>query len=169
MVVCVPRFCRIAHRRHFAEGRRGYAGAQVTDAPLIITPEVRAALHRLRDAAARKPIDMPELLRQLETARGKRLHMERMTAQTIEIPGPWDFLVTFSIETGHPAGTCRHMSMSIDREGRVPNEFAVWMIAEELGFAGGLASCFVYPEELAGHGQAINVVQPLSVQPAANA
>jgi len=138
----------------------------MADAPLIITPEATADLHRLRNTAARKPIDMQEVLRRLATPRGKRLHMAQMEAQTIVIPGPWDFFVTFSIETGPPAGVCRHMSMSIKRDGRVPSVAAVWMVCEELGFSGGIEACRVWPEQLSDGGTAINVVQPLSVQQA---
>jgi hypothetical protein len=152
-----------------AREKRPIAGGRaMTDAPLIITPEVRAALHQLRDAAARKPVDMRELMHRLETPSGKFQYTLQMGAQTILIPGPWDFLVTFSLETGHPAGTARHMSISVNREGRVPHPRAVWMVAEALGFVGGLETCRLYTENLQGHGVAINVIQPLSVQQAAH-
>ena len=78
------------------------------DAPLIITPLVRHELHKLREAAARNPIDMPYRVARLNTPRGRRLHWAQMEAQTVEIPGPWPFFVTFSIETGHQIGVCRH-------------------------------------------------------------
>jgi hypothetical protein len=133
--------------------------------PLIISQEVIAVLQRLRDLAPLHPVDMPTLLGVIETPDGKRQHMAQMSAQTIEIPGPWPFLVTFSIETGHPIGTCRHMSMSIARAGRIPNPIAVWMIAEHLGFIGGLEACQAWPEELQGHGMAINIVQSIENQP----
>ena len=135
----------------------------VTAAPLIITPEVKADLHKLRDAAARRPVDVAALMRLIDTPRGKRMHMAQMTAQTVTIPGPFVFAVTFSIETGHPAGVCRHLSMSIDREDRVPSPQAVWMVATELGFAGGMEACRVWPEQLEGHGIAVNLVQPLAI------
>jgi hypothetical protein len=141
----------------------------MVDAPLIITPEVLADLHKLRDVAARKPVSIPELMRVIKTPRGERMHRERMTAQTVLIPGPWEFFVTFSIETGHPSGTCRHMSMSIMRDKRVPHPAAIWMVAAELGFSGGLEACKVWPEDLSDRGVAINLIQPLSVQQAAHA
>ena len=89
-----------------------------------------------------------------------------MTAQTIRIDGPWPFFVTFSIETGQPVGPCRHMSMSIRREDRVPHPDAVWLIAAELGFVGGLDSCQAWPERLNDGGTAINVIQPIAAQEA---
>lgn len=136
----------------------------MADAPLIVTPEVVANLHDLRDRAAKKPIEMQQVMQLLKTRRGARLHKDKMTAQTIRIPGaPWPFFVTFSIENGHPAGTCRHMSMSIMRDGRVPHPAGVWMVAEEMGFSGGLEACRVWIEDLSDGGKAINIVQPIRV------
>jgi hypothetical protein len=135
---------------------------EINVSPLIITPEVTAALHRLREAASRHPIDMPARLTAIETPEGMHRHRQQMTAQTIEIPGPWPFFVTFSMETGHPVGICRHLSMSIARAGRVPNEVAVWMIAEQLGFTGGLDACQAWKEELPDDGLAINLIQPVA-------
>ena len=133
------------------------------DAPLILTPEITEALHALRRLAATKPVDVRMLLQEIKTPLGEHMHLERMQKQTTVIYGPWPFFVTFSIETGHPVGTCRHMSMSIKRGGRVPNRFAIWIVAEELGFVGGLKTCNVWPEELRDGGIAVNVVQPLAV------
>lgn len=135
----------------------------MADAPLIITAEVRARLHRLRDFAASRPVDMPPLVETIKTPDGMRRHQKRMNSQTIRIDGPWPFFVTFSIETNHPGGTMRHMSMSIMREGRAPHLVAVWMIAEYLGFSGGLEACSVWMEDLSDGGKAVNVVQPLAV------
>jgi hypothetical protein len=126
---------------------------------LLIGPEQRDALASLREWAAGAPVDMRTLRERIGTAEGKAAHVAHMTAQTIELPV--GFLVTFSIEVGHPCGVARHMSVSSRAEGRLPLPDAIWMIAEELGFAGGLETCFVYPEELRGHGRAINVVQPV--------
>jgi hypothetical protein len=131
-------------------------------APLIISQSVTASLRQLRETAATKPVEMLTLSRRLATAKGKKAHVEQMKAQTVEITGPWPFLVTFSIETGHPCGLARHMSMSIRRRGRVPSPEAVWMVAEILGFAGGIDACRSWPEDLAGHGVAINLLQPVA-------
>jgi hypothetical protein len=141
----------------------------VVSAPLLIGDDVRAELAKLRTSAADKPVDMPALIEQLKTKDGRRRHKDAMTRQTVIIPGPWPFYVTYSIETGHPCGTCRHMSMSIGRKDRVPHPVGVWMVAEELGFSGGLGACVVWPEPLSDGGVAINVVQPLPVAPASAA
>jgi hypothetical protein len=127
---------------------------------LIIGEEEREAMRKLRELAAEHPIEMQSLVKKLKDPAHKRRHMEQMTRQSIQLPV--DFMLTYSIEHGHPAGTCRHMSLSVSRDGRVPNEHAVWMVADELGFVGGLEACMCWQEDLLGHGKAINVVQPVS-------
>ena len=52
------------------------------------------------------------------------------------------------------------MSVSVQREGRIPRPEAVWMIAKAFGFRGGLQACKIYPEDLIGHGKAVNIIQP---------
>lgn len=128
--------------------------------PLVIGPAEKAKLAELLEKAAAAPVHMPEVVKLITTPEGKKAHMARMTAQTIKLPVA--FLVTFSIETGHPCGTARHMSMSVDREGRLPHPQAIWMVALELGFTGGLEACMHWLEDLAGHGEAVNVVQPMA-------
>ena len=140
----------------------------VASAPLVITPAVVAALHELRDRAAKHPVDMLTVMKQIETPAGLAAHKELMTAQTIQINGPYPFFVTYSVETNHPVGTCRHMSMSIVRSNRVPSPEAVWMVATELGFVGSIADCTFYPEDLSDKfgGVAVNLVQPIDIHPA---
>lgn len=127
---------------------------------LMIGPAEIAMLTELRERASARPVDMQVMTEAIKHRAGKAAHMIQMTAQTVHIPT--NFMVTYSIETGHPIGTCAHMSMSVGKEGRVPNQHAVWMVAEALGFVGGLESCTCWLEELQVHGQAVNVVQPLA-------
>jgi hypothetical protein len=134
---------------------------------LLLGAEERAALDTLRQIAAERPVDVRRLMATIAQTGIKAEHMQRMTAQTVRIPA--NFAVTFSIETGHRAGTCRHMSMSVGAPGRVPNAEALWLVAEALGFTGGLDACTLWKEDLQGHGLAINVVQPLAVGSAGEA
>jgi len=128
--------------------------------PLIITPHERAQIATLMELAQRQSVNMIEIMDRLERPLGKELHLAQMTAQTIFIP--FAFMVTFSIETNHPCGTCRHLSMSSQREGRIPNEHAMLMLAQEFGFWGTLQDCQIWKEELLGHGIAINLIQPIA-------
>lgn len=138
----------------------------MTGTPLIIGQEQRDALAELRELAAERPVDMTTLTERIATPKGKAAHMLQMNDQTCEIP--LAFLITYSIETGHPIGPCRHMSISSTRRGDVPTAEAAWMVAEELGFVGGLEKCRVWIEDLQRGPQArtdralaINIVQPL--------
>ena len=135
--------------------------------PLVIGPEQLAGLNELRERASAAPVDARALIARIDTPEGKAAHRAQMTAQSIGLP--IGFLVTFSIEHGHPIGPCRHMSMSVEDKDRVPHPAAVWAVAELLGFAGGLHACKTWPELLQGHGLAINVVQPLAVGTEGNA
>ena len=129
----------------------------MTGTPLMLGPDEREALVRLRALAEARPVDMSTLERAIATPEGKAHHRIRMTEQTVLIP--LAYMVTFSIETNQPHGTARHMSMSVQKAGRVPTGHAVWMVAVELGFTGSLGECSTWLEELQGHGQAVNVVQ----------
>lgn len=131
-------------------------------APLIITAGVRKDLAALRWKAAAAPVDITTLRAVMAIGDGRMRHIARMQSQTVAIPGPFAFFVTLSIETGHPIGPCRHMSMSAERDGRVPSPDAVWLIAQELGFTGALESCdAVYKEKLSRGGIAVHLVQAL--------
>jgi hypothetical protein len=132
--------------------------------PLVIGEEQHHVLAELRELAAENPIQMQGLLEKLRDPDYKATHRAHMSRQTVELP--FGFLVTYSIEFGHPAGPCRHMSMSSPVKGRAPAPEAVDMVAELLGFVGGYRACAVWLEDLErGDGQqkAVNLVQPLAV------
>ncbi len=135
--------------------------------PLIIGQAQKDALRALRELAAAEPIDMLPVLVQIKTPDGLKRHLARMERFTIDLPAA--FAVTFSIELNHPAGTMRHMSMSSARYGKLPHPVGLWMVAEELGFAGGLESCTLWKEDIGDGYKAINVVQPVATSPPAAA
>lgn len=126
---------------------------------LIIGTVEKAALAVLRELAAANPINIDQLKAVLKLPAGKTAHMRQMNRQTVEIP--MGFVVALSIEIGHPFGTGRHMSVSVDSRSKVPHPAAVGMIAEELGFVGFPAHCHIWPEQMEHRGAAINVLQPL--------
>lgn len=129
--------------------------------PLVIDEEVRSQIKACVELAEANPVDMPTLMKRIKTHQGKEHHRAQMTRQSVKIP--FAYKATFSIEHGHPCGTCRHMSMSVQREGRMPNEIGLWMIAKEFGFWGELKDCeAVYQEHLEGHGRAINIIQKVA-------
>lgn len=135
---------------------------------LILGPSSDLALITLRATAEAYPVDMASLEERLKYTSNKAAHKAHMTRQSVGIP--FGYLVTFSIETGHPGGTARHLSMSSHKTpGRVPNEHAVWLVAERLGFTGSLRNCKNWLEELEGHGMAVNVAQLFEPTPVGHA
>ena len=127
---------------------------------LVIGPTEIAMFDALKAYAAANPIDMAVVMRLIKTHKGTRDHLARMKKFTIALQ--WGQTVTFTIEEGHPAGTCRHFSMASPEPGRAPTPVAVWMVAEHFGFKGGLEACTVYVEDIGGGHSAINLIQPLA-------
>ena len=129
--------------------------------PLVINEEICEQLRALRELAEANPVNVVGLVERLKIPENQKYHTAQMDRQSIEIP--LAYMVTFSIEHGHPVGPCRHMSMSVNRRGRVPSPAGLWMVAEKLGFWGGLPDCIaVWAEDLPAHGKAMNVVQPVN-------
>ena len=57
--------------------------------PFLLSPAGRQKLTRLRDFASKRPIDMLPVVEQVKTPEGKRAHLKRMRAQTIQLtPAP---------------------------------------------------------------------------------
>ena len=118
--------------------------------PLIIGEEQRAEIQRVRRHAEAHPFSRADLQRLIKTS--VRIGNDPNFTCTL----PVGFRVTFTIEE-QPAGLCRHISVSVDTDGRWPSEAAVEMIMQEFGYRGGLKSALtVYPEEPQ---QAINVIE----------
>lgn len=167
-------------------------GPDPRPAPLMLTSRVVTDLRSLRRLAASKPLRMAVVEAAMATEDGARRHHDQMRRQSVKIPVPglpemaWRtdggtmvllsagpekhpmfFRVTFSVEVGHPAGTCRHMSVSINRPGRIPSPECAWRIGLELGFEGGLTHCQGWTEEMSDGVMAVNLIQPVvSVAPA---
>lgn len=128
---------------------------------LLIGPKELDAIHALIQKAEGKFVNLAEVSPRLKAGDPvvSRYYQAQMRDQTIEIPT--DFFVTYSFEMGHPAGLCRHLSMSMTKKGHVPSMDAVWMIAEKMGFIGSLKMCTCWFEDLTSGQKAINVVQPV--------
>jgi hypothetical protein len=155
----------------FLEDDAARGGGFMAGTPFILGDTEISKLAALKLLAEAHPVDMTDLMERLKKPNNKRQHMEQMSKQTVYLP--FDYVVTYSKEINHSGGrTARHMSMSLYKEGRVPNQFAVWMVAEHLGFTGphadllraedNLKQCdAVWLEDLGGggYGKAVNVLQ----------
>lgn len=134
---------------------------------LILTLETLEEFAVLRELAAERPVDARTLMERI-AIQGDAAHRAQMAAQTVRIPRPFPFWVTFSIEVGHPVGTCRHLSISVERARRGPHPAAVWTVAEYFGFTGSLDACRCWLEPLSDGRVAVNVVQPVALHEAGN-
>lgn len=84
---------------------------------------------------------------------------ERVIAsQSVLIPDGYRAAISFERQ---PAGLLRHLSVSVDAPGRVPNAPAMEMIAREFGFALPLSGphSTVWLEEFEPGHRAVNVLQ----------
>ena len=135
--------------------------------PLFIGKKELDELDQLRIRAAKNPIDVVATLAKLNTEEGKAAHKRLVTSQSIELPV--GYLVSFTIETGHPAGTCRHMTLGVMQKDYGPSLDAVRMVAEALGFVGGVSCCAIWLDKTEGHGLGVNLVQPVDVAAAGRA
>jgi len=80
---------------------------------------------------------------------------------TVRIPN--GIKAVFSIEEqAKPIGLCKHLSVSINLDGRTPHPGVVTMIMQEFGFKNDLDRCIVWNEDFGdGTLSAINVIEPI--------
>ena len=71
---------------------------------------------------------------------------------------PFGFRCVYSVEW-QKVGIFRHLSISVDADGKWPNEYAVKAIANKFGFKGDLSDWMLFPEKEI---EAINIVQKLT-------
>ena len=73
-----------------------------------------------------------------------------------------DFRVVFSIEH-HPMGWCRHMSISVPSDTKLPSVGAVQMIMEEFGFQTPIRNCHVRVEDTGDleRPRAVNIIEAM--------
>jgi len=75
---------------------------------------------------------------------------------------PTNIKAVFSYEEQPPpVGVCKHLSVSVNLQGRVPNFAAVIMVMKEFGFENGLTDCILFTEKFGdGTKTAVNVIEP---------
>jgi len=115
-------------------------------------PRVTAIIKRLKDNAHANPIKLEELRRLIDE--GKAVG-EVYPESCAQLPG--GFRVCYTIEE-HPEGWCKHISLSVAREGRWPHPAAAALLIAEFGMSAEL--CAIYNEE---ETRAVNFIQPVDV------
>lgn len=132
---------------------------------LMIDNNVRAAIKGLKEQAAKNPIPINRVVeRSVRDSDKFDIKLSDFTpeqradanlAAYIEIPD--GFKVAYSVEE-QPVGMCGHLSISINRRGKLPNLVAVETLAFEFDIDMKKGECTVWLEEFEPGWQAVNVV-----------
>lgn len=96
---------------------------------LVMGPDQREALKKVREYAEANPVTSERFQRIMHGEEPTVCEDPRFQAEL-----PVGYRVAFSIEDQPKAGKVRHLSMSVDRRGKLPSLEVVLMVMEELGF-----------------------------------
>lgn len=134
---------------------------------LIIGDAERALIAEAVRRAREHPVSFDEVRRFKDAVPQDRPHLRladrRMEprrvpmSEGVELPGGFRCAISFEQQ---PIGLCRHLSVSVDTPGPLPNLLAVGMIAEAFGFVAGMERRMWLEEFAPGH-HAVNVVEPV--------
>ena len=92
--------------------------------PFVIDATLQAALARLRAYAETNPISTFDLVRGMPIGANAN--------HVLEVA--FGYRIVFSIEEQPELGKCRHLSMSVDERGKLPNLVVVQEVAKMIGF-----------------------------------
>jgi hypothetical protein len=129
---------------------------------VIINDEVRAAIKEAMTKAREHVLPIAEAKRialpDLDVVQlADRTIKTEPRSECIHIPV--GFMACISFEE-QPIGLCKHLSISAPHPGRIPNQYAVSMIAEEFGMLlDGSKPTKTWLEEIAPNHHAVNVVE----------
>lgn len=121
--------------------------------PLIIDNNLKDKIGKLVAYAEKHPFTIDNL--------------QDIKKKVREVPGdmegyvlllPFGYKIVFSIEL-QPAGKVRHLSMSVDEDGKLPNPGVVGEIMKLIGFDNEMEDCTIYMEDISPVRKAINVLE----------
>ena len=118
---------------------------------LILDGETKDKLQNLVAYAENNPLTMDDLL---DTYNKQLAPVGDMSGHVVNLP--FGFRVVYSIEQ-QVKGDVRHLSISVDDEGKLPNDVAVREVMKLIGFKNELEKCIIKLEEIGPNRQAINV------------
>lgn len=121
--------------------------------PLIIDETFRNQIQVLVDYAENNPLSMDDLL----DTYNKEMNPIGEAKEFVLIT-EYGYRIVYSIEM-QPAGKIRHLSISVNEDGKLPNEFAVREIMNLIGFNNKLEKCIVKLEDISPTHQAVNVLE----------
>lgn len=118
---------------------------------LVIDDNTRHQLSSLAEYAESNPFSFDELLDVKNKAIMPAGDMEEFTRFI-----PDGYKVVYSIEN-QPVGTVRHLSVSVNRRGKLPSTHSVIEIMKLIGFQNIIERCKVGLEDISPGHQAVNV------------
>jgi hypothetical protein len=127
---------------------------------LLIDDEQIERIKALVAKAAKDPMPLDTVMR---AAEGKRedpavqAMLDRISTE-FSLDIPMDYFVCFTHEK-QPAGTTRHLSVSIRAKGRVAAPQAISLLMPFFGFKRPLEGCYVWVEDCGRGKKAVNVVE----------
>jgi hypothetical protein len=129
---------------------------------LLIGPAERLAIAKLKLTAAAIPLEPAQVLAAAETdlSAVRRMMWDNYTIRLSE-----GIRVTYSHEH-QPCGLCHHISISVDRPGKVPAPPVVEMILQEFGMEPIADSLSVWFEDFGETNKAVNLLQLVKTEAA---
>lgn len=130
---------------------------------IIIDENVRANIKAVVERAFANVISLDSLKARIEAGErtddpSTRNPYVEATQDDMAVFIPAGIKTVFTVEE-HPAGVCRHLSVSINRPGYTAPPIALQMLMEEFGFTSKIEDCIVYPETYAPGRIAVNVLE----------
>ena len=124
---------------------------------VIIDDEVRKRIKQVKEHAALCKFTLENMMK---VATGEAHPVGDDPDFCVHIPQYIKVVFSYD-EQPPPIGMCKHLSVSVALEGRIPNPVAIQMIMQEFGFKNSLERCITWKEE---HGPntatAINIIEP---------
>lgn len=132
---------------------------------LLIGPKEKAAIKEAIERAAKHPVTL-DMVKAMQVNSDRHLTLEmrqqqqgpdwekkRPRSEFVDLPIGYRCAISFEEQT---IGMCRHLSVSVDKPGALPNPAAFEAIAKEFGCEHVLAKPWI--EEFAPGHDAINIV-----------
>ena len=121
--------------------------------PLVIDEELKSNISKLVAYAEKNPFTMDDCLDVYNKAMEPAGDMKHYSLVL-----PFGYRIVYSIEQ-QPMGNVRHLSISVDADGKLPNIVVSQEIMKLIGFDNELEECIVRLEDIAPKRQAINILE----------
>lgn len=129
--------------------------------PFIIDDTTKQAIERIKSYAETHVYSMDDLL---DIKNNEKDSIIAGDQEGFTCLLPFGYKVVFSMED-QPAGMVRHLSVSVDTEGKMPSQLVVSQIMKLIGFENSLTNLakegYIHIEEIGENHHAINVLEKI--------